>query len=141
MKKKAPFVTCLMLGIILFCGCQKASILTPNRRSIAIDGLVILNATAQALQDVELKVGNTNRLVKCSYIPAGGKFSTAFPLKTYQGNPVVSSWSNHLQQRFSSPPTYAQPPERIDYERTYQAVVVIQSSGKVEIYLQANQRR
>ncbi len=97
-------------------------------RSIEIGGLLIRNRTAGPLYDIKMKVERTGTVVSCNFIPAGGNFSTEFPLRRYQHNSVWVSWQQN-GQNFATGEMYAEIPETLDISSPAAAVIVIQNNG------------
>jgi hypothetical protein len=97
-------------------------------RSIEIGGLMIRNQTAG-------RVEQTSTVVSCNFIPAGGDFSTEFPLRRYQGNSVRVSWQQN-GQNFVTGELYAELPEVLDDSSSAAAVVVIQENGVAVVRLE-----
>ena len=104
-------------------------------RSIEIGGLMIRNQTAGPLYDIKLRVEQTSTVVSCNFIPAGGDFSTEFPLRRYQGNSVRVSWQQN-GRNFITDELYAELPEVLDYSLSAAAVVAIQENGVAVVRLE-----
>lgn len=104
-------------------------------RSIEIGGLMIRNQTAGPLYDIKLRVEQTSTVVSCNFIPAGGDFSTEFPLRRYQGNSVRVSWQQN-GRNFVTNELYADLPEVLDYSSSAAAVVAIQENGVAMVRLE-----
>ena len=127
-------VTTLMaiaLMILLFSGCGEVL----QSRSIEIGGLLIRNRTAGPLYDIKLRVERTGTVVSCNFIPAGGNFSTEFPLRRYQGNSVRVSWQQN-GRNFATGEMYADTPDVLDISLPAAAVVIIQNNGAAMVRLE-----
>lgn len=103
--------------------------------SIEIGGLLIRNRTPGPLYDVKLKVERTGTTVTCNFIPAGGSFSTEFPLRRYQGNSVRVSWRQNGRP-FETGDLYAEIPDVLDRGLPAAAVVDIRQTGVAVIRLE-----
>ncbi len=104
-------------------------------RSIEIGGLLIRNRTTGPLYDIKLKVERTGTVISCNFIPAGGNFSTEFPLRRYQGNSVWVSWQQN-GRTFTTGEMYAEIPEVLDLSLPAAAVVIIQNNGIAIVQLE-----
>ena len=104
-------------------------------RSIEIVGLIIRNRTAGPLYDIKLKVERTGTVVSCNFIPAGGNFSTEFPLRRYQGNSVRVCWQQN-GRNFATGDLYAEIPDVLVLSLPAAAVVIIRDSGVAMIRLE-----
>jgi hypothetical protein len=121
----------MILAIPLISGCGEGL----KTRSIEIGGLVIRNQTAGPLYDIKLKVERTGTVVTCNFIPAGGDFSTEFPLRRYQGNSVRVSWQQN-GQNFATGDLYAEIPDVLDLNSPAAAVVEIHPAGVAVVRLE-----
>ena len=104
-------------------------------RSIEIGGLYIRNRTAGPLYDIKLKVERTGTVVSCNFIPAGGSFSTEFPLRRYQGNSVRTSWWQN-GRNIATGELYADIPDTLDLNLSAAAVVEIHPPGVAVVRLE-----
>jgi hypothetical protein len=104
-------------------------------RSIEIGGLMIRNQTAGPLYDIKLRVEQTSTVVSCNFIPAGGDFSTEFPLRRYQGNSVRVSWQQN-GRNFATGDLYAEIPDVLDLNSPAAAVVEIHPAGVAVVRLE-----
>ncbi|MHC4554544.1 MAG: hypothetical protein ACYSUS_04485 [Planctomycetota bacterium] len=121
MRNTVALTISIVLTGLLIAGCGQVL----QTRSIEIGGLMIRNQTAGPLYDIKLRVEQTSTVVSCNFIPAGGDFSTEFPLRRYQGNSVRVSWE-----------LYAELPEVLDDSSSAAAVVVIQENGVAVVRLE-----
>jgi hypothetical protein len=121
----------LMSTVLIIGGCSEKL----KARSIEIGGLLIRNRTAGPLYDIKLKVERTGTVVSCNFIPAGGDFSTEFPLRRYQGNSIRANWQQN-DRNFSTGEMYAEIPNAIDLGSSAVAVVVIQNNGAAIVRLE-----
>ena len=126
------FLTTILTATILaISGCGEVL----QSRSIEIGGLVIRNRTAGPLYDIKMKVERTGTVVSCNFIPAGGNFSTEFPLRRYQGNSVRVSWQQN-GRTFATGDLYAEIPDAIDIGLSAAAVVEIHPAGVAVVRLE-----
>lgn len=121
----------IVLGALSITGCGEVL----QTRSIEIGGLIIRNQTLGPLYDVKLRVEQTSTVVSCNFIPAGGDFSTEFPLRQYQGNSVRISWQQNSRNLVTDD-LYAELPEVLDYSSSAAAVVSIQENGVAVVRLE-----
>ena len=121
----------IIFTVFLIAGCGQVL----QTRSIEIGGLMIRNQTAGPLYDIKLRVEQTSTVVSCNFIPAGGDFSTEFPLRRYQGNSVRVSWQQN-GRNFVTDELYADLPEVLDYSSSAAAVVAIQENGVAVVRLE-----
>jgi hypothetical protein len=124
-------LTAITLAVSLISGCGEGL----KSRSIEIGGLLIRNQTAGPLYDIKLKVERTGTVVTCNFIPAGGDFSTEFPLRRYQGNSVRVSWQQD-RQNFATGDLYAEIPDVLDLNSPAAAVVEIHPAGVAVVRLE-----
>jgi len=127
----ATTLSAIILTALLASGCGEVL----QSRSIEIGGLVIRNRTAGPLYDIKLKVEKTGTVVTCNFIPAGGDFSTEFPLRRYQGNSVWASWQQN-GRAFATGDLYAEIPDVLDLNSPAAAVVAIQNNGTAIVRLE-----
>jgi hypothetical protein len=121
----------MILAIPLISGCGEGL----QSRSIEIGGLLIRNQTAGTLYDIKLKVEKTGTVVTCNFIPAGGDFSTEFPLRRYQGNSVRANWQQN-GRNFTTGDLYAEIPDVLDLSSPAVAVVEIYPAGVAVVRLE-----
>lgn len=132
-------ITCgiIVSGLVGLCiwasGCSAVPVLS-SQKPIEIRGLIIRNNTDQDVRDVQLLVEKTRTIVTCSYIPAGGTFSTEFPLRAYQGNHVQAAWSQY-GRTFQTRPVYAQIPDDLDPAVPVHAEVLINPRASMVVLL------
>jgi hypothetical protein len=124
-------LTAITLAVSLISGCGEGL----KSRSIEIGGLLIRNQTAGPLYDIKLKVERTGTVVTCNFIPAGGDFSTEFPLRRYQGNSVRVRWQQN-GQNFATGDLYAEIPDVLDLNSPAAAVVEIHPAGVAVVRLE-----
>ena len=127
----ATTLTAIIFTALLIGGCGESL----QTHSIEIGGLVIRNRTTGPLYDIRLKVEKTGTVVSCNFIPAGGSFSTAFPLRRYQGNSVQTSWQQN-GRNFSTGDRYAEIPDALNVNSPAAAVVEIHQTGVVVVRLE-----
>lgn len=60
--------------------------------AITVASLVFYNNTSTPIYNAKLRVSKTHGLVACGLILPEKKCSTTFPIREYQGNPVIVSW-------------------------------------------------
>ena len=127
--KIKQFCVTFLGAVLVFSGCSGVQS-TP----IEIRGLVIRNDSGADLRDIRLLVEKTRTTVTCSYIPAGGKFSTEFPLRSYQHNYVIVSYRQG-GRLYETRPLYAHIPDGLTRSAVVQVIVRIDRSGRVSIEL------
>ena len=131
MRNTLKLTILIVLTALSVFGCDEVL----QTRSIEIGGLIIRNQTAGSLYDIKLRVEQTSTVVSCNFIPAGGDFSTEFPLRRYQGNSVRVSWQQN-GRNFVTDDLYAELPEVLDYSSSAAAVVAIQENGVAVVRLE-----
>ncbi len=129
MRKLSLMLIAVVLPAISGCGEVLQS------RSIEIGGLLIRNQTAGPLYDIKLKVERTGTVVTCNFIPAGGNFSTEFPLRRYRHNSVWVTWQQN-SRTFTTEEMYAEIPDMLDISSPAAAVVIIQDNGTAVVQLE-----
>ena len=118
--------TGLILTFFLVSGCKALS----QARSIKIRGLVFQNNTLARVDNVKLEVEKTRNTVSCNYILAGKDFSTAFPLRTYEGNFIRMSWV-HQGRPWTTEDFYVQMPKELIPDKPATVLVTIGNQGSV----------
>ncbi len=106
-----------------------------QNQSVEIGGLFIRNRTAGPLYDIKLRVERTGTVVSCNFIPAGGNFSTEFPLRRYQHNSVQVNWQQN-GRNFATGDLYAEIHEALDISSPAAAVVEIHPTGIAVVKLE-----
>ena len=81
----------------------------PTTNPITVAGLMFYNNTDAPIQNAKLSVTTTRGLVACGVILPGKECSTTFPVRQYQGNPIIVSWEQ-AGQTWSSGEFYVQLP-------------------------------
>jgi hypothetical protein len=120
-----------VLAIVLIVnGCRDSL----QSQPIEIGGLIVRNQTAGPLYDIKLKVERTGTVVTCNFIPAGGDFSTEFPLRRYQGNSVQISWQQN-GRAFATGELYAEIPTKLTPDKSATVIVDIHNNGIAVIRL------
>jgi hypothetical protein len=109
----------LMLIATMLYGCKSAP--------LYIQGGGFRNMTDEAIRDVQLLVVGTGRQASCSYIAPQGFFGTQIPLKEYEANQVVMTWT-YQGRNFKSGPFTIPVPDPIPDEPVI-FVVRIHPSG------------
>ena len=66
----------------------------PTSKSVTVAGLLFYNNSDTPIHNAKLSVTTTHGLVACGVILPRTTCSTTFPLRQYQGNPVVVSWEH-----------------------------------------------
>ena len=124
-------LTATVLVTLVISGCGEVL----QSRSIEIGGLLIRNRTAGPLHDIKLRVERTGTVVSCNFIPAGGSFSTEFPLRRYQHNLIQVNWQQN-GRNFATGDLYAEIPEVLDISSPAAAVVEIHPTGIAVVQLE-----
>jgi len=82
----------LYFGLLL--GISACSSL-PTSNSVTVTGLLFYNNTTTPIHNAKLSVTTTHGLVACGLILPGKECSTTFPVRQYQGNPIIVSWEHN----------------------------------------------
>ncbi len=131
---KSPILDVIAIGLLVLLPAVSGCAVLELNRPVEIHGLLIQNATNADIRDVQLVVEKTRTIVTCSFIPAGGKFSTEFPLREYQGNYIIASWQQN-GQNFKTGPLHALIPEDLDPVNPVRGEVIINRPGQVVVQL------
>ena len=120
-----------MYGVCLFLalagGCSSVS----PFQAVRIDGLILQNQTGQPLENITLVVENTREFAACAYILAGSSFSTRFPGRRYQGNPVRVTWS-HPGRKWESKKFVIKPPDGLIPDKPAKVLIVFFENGLLD---------
>jgi hypothetical protein len=81
----------------------------PTTNPITVAGLMFYNNTDAPIQNAKLSVTTTRGLVACGVILPGKECSTTFPVRQYQGNPIIVTWEQ-AGKTWSSGEIYVQLP-------------------------------
>jgi len=73
----------------------------PTTNSITVAGLMFYNNTDTPIHNAKLSVTTTRGLVACGVVLPGKECSTTFPVRHYNGDPVMVTWE-HAGQTWSS---------------------------------------
>jgi hypothetical protein len=117
-----------MLLVVAACG------ELPKTNSITVAGLVFLNHTATPVYNAKLSVRKTRGLVACGVILPWKECSTTFPVRQYQGNPIIVSWEQ-AGLTWSSGEFYVQLPGSPVADVPTIAVVTLGEHGAVKAIL------
>lgn len=98
---------------------------------IRIDGLVLQNQTAQPLENITLMIENTREFASCAFILAGSSFSTRFPNRRYQGNPVRVTWT-HQGRKWESKKFIIKPPDDLNPNKPVQVRISFFEDGLID---------
>jgi len=106
----------------------------PTRNAITIAGLVFVNQTASPVYNAKLSVTTTRGLVACGVILPGKECSTTFPVRQYQGNPIIVTWEQ-AGHSWSSGEIYVQLPAASAAAMPTIAVVTLGAQGTINAVL------
>lgn len=106
----------------------------PTTNAITVAGLVFYNNTATPVHKAKLSVITTRGLVACGVILPGKECSTTFPVRQYQGNPIIVTWEQ-AGQTWSSGEFYVQLPAAPLAATSTIAVVTLGAQGTVDARL------
>ena len=95
-----------------------------------IDGLVIVNHGEGDLTNMKMTVSRTGQMVGVSRVLGSREFSTYFPSKRYQGNPVSLTWTQDGRQH-TSPHIIFSLPRSVYQDQPVTAYLVIESNYQV----------
>ncbi len=94
-RSKLYFLSLILLSFLIQ-GC--VTVQEKRTSALQIKGLIIKNLTGNPISEISLKAKSNGRFVSCGYIATGGECSTTFPLKEYQRNLMIVSWTQYNQQ-------------------------------------------
>jgi hypothetical protein len=106
----------------------------PSTNPITVAGLVFYNNTASPVHNAKLSVTTTRGLVACGVILPGKECSTTFPVRQYQGNPIIVTWEQ-VGQTWSSGEIYVQLPPASAAAAPTIAVVTLGVDGAIDAKL------
>lgn len=106
----------------------------PKTNTITVSGLVFYNNTATPVHNAKLSVSKTRGLVACGFILAWKECSTTFPVRQYQGNPIIVSWEQ-AGHTWSSGEYYVQLPADPPTNTPSIAMVTLGDDGAVKVIL------
>ena len=106
----------------------------PTTNTITVAGLVFYNDTATPVHNAKLSVTTTRGLVACGVVLPGKECSTTFPVRQYQGNPIIVTWE-HAGQTWSSGEFYVQLPAASLAATPTIAVVTLGIEGTIDAKL------
>jgi len=92
------------------------------------------NNTDAPIQNAKLSVTTTRGLVACGVVLPGKACSTTFPVRQYQGNPVIVTWEQ-AGQTWSSGEFYIQLPTASHAATPTIAVVTLGVQGAIDARL------
>ena len=116
----------LIASLVALSACSLSKAFKP----IEITELRFENHANVAIHDVALRVGATREVVKCGVIAAKNICSTSFPVRRYQGNSVVISWT-HAGSAFNSGDMVIEPGENLNSDVPVQVLVKIMPNGRL----------
>ena len=106
----------------------------PTTNPIIVAGLMFYNNTDALIQNAKLSVTTTRGLVACGVILPGKDCSTTFPVRQYQGNPIIVTWEQ-VGQTWSSGEIYVQLPPASAAAAPTIAVVTLSEQGAIDAKL------
>jgi hypothetical protein len=119
---------CLVLG-----ACASSPASNPHS-DLNIGGLSIFNRGSAYVSAAQLLVPATGNFVSCGNIAPGAVCSTAFPERTYTGNPVEVTWSQGGRIHTTGPMEVL-PSEEVLEAGTAEVRIVIVSPGLAAVEL------
>jgi len=106
----------------------------PTTNPITVGGLMFYNNTDAPIQNAKLSVTTTRGLVACGVILPGKECSTTFPVRQYQGNPIIVTWEQ-ADQTWSSGEIYVKLPSASAAAAPTIAVVTLGVQGAIDVKL------
>ncbi len=97
--------------------------------------IVIRNNSDSSLQDVKIRVDNTNTVFSCSNIPAAASCSNRFRQREYLGNPVQISWTHQKKERTSGK-FRLKVPNYLDPDIPLRGVLEVNKQGIIKTYFE-----
>ena len=101
---------------------------------LTIVGVKFQNASYYHIEDVRLRVQKTRGFVSCSKILPQSVCLTTFPVREYQGNPVIISWKQNGKS-WTTGEIVVDPPKEASPDKPLFCVVEIGNQGSHIIYL------
>lgn len=121
----------LLLSPILLVGCSSQQpTQQPSLTPPLINEIVIRNDSGDQIDQVNIKVNNINGLFSCNHVLAGSVCLNKFPIRAYQGNPVIISWIQQYKPWTSGQLTLTLP-DKFKPSKPLRAIVVIGNDGQV----------
>jgi hypothetical protein len=114
----------VLLAFASLAGCAALE----GRREIPVGGLVFENQTPGTVHNVVLRALETKAVASCSRISAGDRFSTTFPVRRYQGGPLVVTWEHRGVRRTSGEFVIA-PPADVALKDPVTVLILIAEGG------------
>ena len=111
--------------IFILAACAPTSIV----RNETINELIISNQTKIALEEVELRVPKTGKMVACSFILPATECSLGFPEFEHQRNNATLSWLQRDQQYQRE--VIIKIPEDLDMSKAAKVIITIQNNGQI----------
>ena len=111
-----------LVAVAWLCGC--------THPQLQIKGGGFRNLCDDPIENVELHIVGTRRVISASYISARGYFGTVIPIKPYEGNEIEVSWTCR-RRHFHSGPFKIPVPDPVPEEPVV-AVIRFYPTGKTE---------
>ena len=106
----------------------------PTTNPITVAGLMFYNNTDAPIQNAKLSVTTTRGLVACGVILPWKECSTTFPVRQYQGNPIIVTWEQ-AGKTWSSGEIYVKLPSASAAAAPTIAVVTLGVQGAIDMKL------
>ena len=119
----------LLVLIFLLSGCA----VLPKNQQFTVDGIMFHNTTSSMIGNVRLRVDKIQGFATCSNIPPQSSCSTTFPIREYQGNPVMISW-NQNEKLWETPEIVVNPPKEASPGKPLFCIVEIGNQGSLNVY-------
>ena len=116
--------------LVAVSGCSEL----PTTKAITVAGLRFYNNTDTTIHNAKLSVTTTRGLVACGVILPRKACSTTFPVRQYQGNPIIVSWEQ-AGRVWSSGEFYVQLPAASSAATPSIAVITLGAQGMVKATL------
>ncbi|MFT5451810.1 MAG: outer membrane biogenesis lipoprotein LolB [Enterobacterales bacterium] len=127
---KLFFISIVVVLILAAC------VPTPVVRNETINELIIRNQTKSALEEVELRVPKTGKIVACSTVFPATECSLGFPEFEHQRNHATLSWLQRGQKYQRDIITKI--PEDLDMSKPAIVIITIQDNGQITSRLDSN---
>ncbi len=120
-------------ALALLCNaCTKVSTIATTPQ-IQLRSIYFINPTDAAIHNVQLRVKTFGGLISSNLILPGQQFSTTFPIRNYQKQPVYLSWT-HRNQHWQAGPIIIDNPSGIVANTPSSVKVVFANQGQAEAF-------
>jgi hypothetical protein len=122
--------TLLFTAIFLISGCAHIQ----KKEPLTVTGVKFYNASYYPIENVRLRVRKTRGFASCNKILPQAMCLTTFPVRKYQGNPVIISWEQNGKP-WSTGEILVEPTEDASLDKPLFGVVEIGNQGSYIAYL------